>query len=149
VRWLDHGGAFAIGSDSNIRIALAEELRTLDYSQRLRDGTRAALATAEASTGRRLFDGMLTGGAQAAGRNTGRIEVGAWADILTLDTESEHLWGRAGDTALDAWIFAGDDSLVRDVWSAGRHMVTLGRHIARDDIVAAYKRTIDALKDAL
>ncbi|KQI73001.1 N-formimino-L-glutamate deiminase [Loktanella sp. 5RATIMAR09] len=149
VRWLEHGGSFAIGSDSNIRIALAEELRTLDYSQRLRDGTRAALATPQKSTGRRLFDEMLAGGAQAAGRDAGRIAVGAWADILALDTTSEHLWGRAGDTALDAWIFAGDDSLVRDVWSAGRHMVRDGKHIARDGIVAAYKRTIDALKDAL
>lgn len=149
VHWLEHSGAFAIGSDSNIRIALAEELRTLDYSQRLRDGTRAALATPEQSTGRRLFDGMLAGGAQAAGRAAGRIEVGAWADILTLDTASEHLWGRAGDTTLDAWIFAGDDTLVRDVWSAGRHMVKDGKHVARDSIVVAYKRTIDALKDAL
>ncbi|PUB17091.1 formimidoylglutamate deiminase [Yoonia sediminilitoris] len=149
VRWLDHDGAIAIGSDSNIRISLAEELRTLDYSQRLRDGTRAALATPGKSTGRRLFDDMLAGGAKAAGRDAGRIAVGAWADILTLDTTSEHLWGRAGDATLDAWIFAGDDRLVRDVWSAGRHMVRDGKHIARDGIVAAYKQTIDALKDAL
>ncbi|MCK0151728.1 formimidoylglutamate deiminase [Marivita sp. S6314] len=149
VRWLDHGGAFAIGSDSNIRIALSEELRTLDYSQRLRDGTRAALATPEKSTGRRVFDGMLAGGAQAAARYSGRIEVGAWADLLSLDTASEHMWGRTGDTALDAWVFAGDDTLVRDVWSAGRHKVTGGRHVARDEIVAAYKQTIDALRDAL
>lgn len=149
VRWLAHDGAMAIGSDSNIRIALSEELRTLDYSQRLRDGTRTAFATPEKSTGRRLFDAMLTGGAQAAGRDAGRIAVGAWADIMTLDTASEHLCARTGDTALDAWIFAGDDRLVRDVWSAGRHMVGHGQHIARDRIVAAYKQTLDELKDAL
>ncbi len=149
VRWVDHAGAFAIGSDSNIRISLSEELRTLDYSQRLRDGTRAALASLDKSTGRRMFDGILQGGAQAAGRDTGRIAVGAWADMLTLDTTSEHLWGRSGDTVLDAWIFAGDDRLVQDVWSAGRHMVSGGQHVARDAIVAAYKRTIDALKDTL
>lgn len=149
VRWLEHDGKLALGSDSNIRIALAEELRTLDYSQRLRDGTRAALATPEKSTGRRLLDEMLAGGAQAAGRDAGRIEVGAWADILALDTASEHLWGREGDTALDAWIFAGDDNLVRDVWSAGRHMVTGGKHTGRDRIVTAYKQTINDLKDAL
>ncbi len=149
VRWLDHEGAFAIGSDSNIRISLGDELRTLDYSQRLRDGTRAALATVEKSTGRRMYDGILQGGAQASGRHTGRIEVGAWADMLSLDKASEHLWGRDGDRALDTWIFAGDDRLVTDVWSAGRHMVQGGRHVARDKIVAAYKRTIDALKGAL
>ncbi len=149
VRWMDTGGAIAVGSDSNIRIALSEELRTLDYSQRLRDGTRAALASSDQSTGRRMFEGILKGGAQATGRKTGRLEVGYWADMLTLDTTSDHLWGRVGDTALDAWIFAGDDRLVRDVWSAGRHMVRDGEHTARAPIVAAYRRTIDVLKDAL
>lgn len=149
VRWVDHGGAFAIGSDSNIRISLSEELRTLDYSQRLRDGTRAALASPDKSTGRRMFDGVLQGGAQASGRKAGRIEVGCWADVLALDTNSEHMWGRDGDTALDAWIFAGDDRLVTDVWSAGRHMVQHGEHVHRAGIVAAYKQVIDSLRDAL
>jgi len=149
VRWLDAGGAIAIGSDSNIRIALSEELRTLDYSQRLRDGTRAALASTALSTGRRLFEQVLQGGGQATQRKTGRLEVGYWADMLALDTENEHMWGRSEDTALDSWVFAGDDRLVRDVWSAGRHMVVDGDHIARAAIIAAYKRTIDALKDAL
>lgn len=149
IRWTVAGGAFAVGSDSNIRIALAEELRTLDYSQRLRDGTRAALASADKSTGRRMYDGILQGGARAVQRDSGRIEVGAFADLLALDTSSEHLWGRERDTALDAWIFAGDDRLVTDVWSAGRHVVQGGQHRARPAIVAAYKRTIDVLKDAL
>ncbi|EPX78301.1 formimidoylglutamate deiminase [Litoreibacter arenae] len=149
VRWVDNDGVFAIGSDSNIRISLTEELRTLDYSQRLRDGTRAALASSDKSTGRRMFDGMLQGGAQASGRETGRIAAGCWADFLALETRSEHMWGLDGDTALDAWIFAGDDRLVTDVWSAGRHMVQHGQHVERAGIVAAYKRTIDALRDAL
>ena len=149
VRWLDNGGAIAIGSDSNIRIALSEELRTLDYSQRLRDGTRAALASPEKSTGRRLFDDILKGGAQASNRASGRIEAGYWADFMSLDTASEHLWGRAEDTALDSWIFAGDDRLVKDVWSAGRHVVRDGAHTDRMRIVGAYKKTIADLKDAL
>lgn len=149
VRWLDHSGAIAIGSDSNIRISLSEELRTLDYSQRLRDGSRAALASVDKSTGRRMYDKILQGGAQAAGRDTGRIEAGAWADMLSLDTTSEHMWGRTGDAALDSWIFAGDDRLVCNVWSGGRHMVKDGRHVSRGSIVAAYKRTLDDLKDAL
>ncbi|HCP82351.1 MAG TPA: formimidoylglutamate deiminase [Octadecabacter sp.] len=149
VRWVDAGGTTAIGSDSNIRISLSEELRTLDYSQRLRDGTRAALASPEMSSGRRMFEETLRGGAQATTRNTGQIEAGKWADLLALDTDNEHMWGRSGDTALDAWIFAADDRLVTDVWSAGRHMVVNGEHVARVDIIAAYKRTIEALKDAL
>lgn len=149
VRWMETGGAVAIGSDSNIRIALSEELRTLDYSQRLRDGTRAALASTDFSTGRRMFEEILRGGAQATGRKTGRLEAGFWADMLTLDTDNAHMWVRSGDTALDSWIFAADDRLVTDVWSAGRHMVKNGEHIAQAGIIAAYKRTIDDLKDAL
>jgi formimidoylglutamate deiminase len=96
-----------------------------------------------------LIEGMLQGGAQATGRRSGRLEVGYWADMLSLDTMSEHLCGRAEDTALDTWIFAGDDRLVTDVWSAGRHMVTGGQHVARPQIVSAYRRTIEALKDAI
>lgn len=149
VRWCDAGGTFAIGSDSNIRISLSEELRTLDYSQRLRDGTRAALATTDKSTGRQVFDKVLQGGAQATGRASGQIAEGQWADLMALDTASEHLWGRSADQILDAWIFASDDRLVQDVWAAGRHMVRDGLHIHRPRIVAAYKKTLDALRDAI
>ena len=149
VRWAGQGGRLAIGSDSNIRIALSEELRTLEYSQRLRDHTRAAFATEGMSTGRRLFELVLRGGAQAAGRRTGRLEAGHWADMLALDTTSVILRGFGGDTVLDAWTFAGDDGLVSEVWSAGRHKVRQGRHVARTEIVADYVKTIDALKGAI
>ena len=149
LRWFGAGGAMAIGSDSNIRIALAEELRTLDYSQRLRDHSRAALATAELSTGRRLFQAACAGGAQAAGRQSGRIEVGAWADLMALDAGHVDLAGRSGDTLLDAWIFAGDDRMVTDVWSAGRHLVQGGRHIRREAIVSAYRKATASLMEAL
>lgn len=146
IRWLDHAGKIAIGSDSNIRISLSEELRTLDYSQRLRDHSRAALATPDLSTGRRLFGEICAGGAQAAGRRTGQIAPGYWADLMTLETDHVDLVGLAGDTILDAYIFAGDDRMVRDVWSAGRHLVTEGRHIARDQIVRAYVKAVKALR---
>ena len=149
MRWTEAEGRLAIGSDSNIRISLSEELRTLDYSQRLRDHTRAPFATPEASAGRRLYDMALQGGAQATGRNTGRLEIGAWADMLALDTTSEFLHGFNDDTIIDAWVFTADDRLVTDVWSAGRHLVKDGRHIARPAILARYLKTIDALKDAL
>lgn len=147
--WFDRGGRIAIGSDSNIRIGLAEELRTLEYSQRLRDHARAVLATDAQSTGRSIYDAMLAGGAQAAGRATGALAPGLWADMLALDTGSIHLEGRSGDAALDAWIFAGDDRLVSDVWSAGRHRVQNGAHIARASIVAAYRKTLADLAGAL
>ena len=138
VRWLDNEGSIAVGSDSNIRISLSEELRTLDYSQRLRDRSRAALGTAELSTGRRIYDAILAGGSQAAGRHSGCIETGAWADMLALDNTAVDLLNRHGDAVLDSFIFAGDDRMVCDVWSAGRHMVRQGQHIDHDAITAGF-----------
>lgn len=149
VRWLGAGGRFGIGSDSNIRIALSEELRTLDYSQRLRDRSRAALARPDASTGRVLFEGAARGAAQAAGREAGAIAPGLWADLMALDGAAVDLIDKTGDTILDTWIFAGDDRMVLDVWAAGRHVVRDGRHVARDAIRARYVDTLRRLKDAL
>ncbi|MFN3835293.1 MAG: formimidoylglutamate deiminase [Glycocaulis sp.] len=138
VAYLGAGGKFAIGSDSNIRITLSEELRTLEYSQRLRDRSRAALASPQRSTGRVLHEGACLGGAQAAGRQASQIAPGQLADLMALDDTGPDLAGRVGDTLTDSYIFAGDDRLVRDVWSAGRHLVTDGRHIRREAITRAY-----------
>ncbi len=149
VRWIGAGGRIAIGSDSNIRISLAEELRTLEYSQRLRDRSRAALATRDKTTGRRLFEAVCDGGARAAGRNTGRIAPGRLADLVALDGAHIDLAGQEGDRLIDAYIFAGSDAMVRDVWSAGRHMVREGRHVARDAITAAYANAVEPLRSTL
>lgn len=149
VRWFEAGGRIAIGSDSNIRIALSEELRTLDYSQRLRDHSRAALASPGKSTGRRLFEAATDGGAIASARNAGEIAVGKFADLMALDANSVDLLGRKGDTLLDCFVFAGDDRMVTDVWSAGRHMVRDGRHVAREAITSAYARAMRDLGEAI
>lgn len=147
--FLEHGGRFGVGSDSNVRISLGEELRTLEYSQRLRDRSRAVLATEALSTGRRLFDGALRGGAQAAQRRSGAIAPGLWADLVALDTSAVDLDGREGDALLDTFIFAGDHRMITDLWSAGRHMVQGGRHIHRDAILGRYRETMTALKDLI
>jgi formimidoylglutamate deiminase len=149
VNWFDAGGKIAIGSDSNIRISLAEELRSLEYSQRLRDRSRAALATSTASTGRHILEAAIAGGAKAAGRHTGQIAPGYWADLMALDQKAVALTGRKGDQLIDSFIFAGDDHLVQDVWSAGRHLVTGGRHRNRDAIVSAYCHTMASLRTEL
>ncbi|WP_373356310.1 formimidoylglutamate deiminase [Pseudoroseicyclus sp. CXY001] len=146
VRWLGAGGALAIGSDSNIRISLAEELRQLETSQRLRDRSRAALATAERSTGRRLFEAAVAGGARAAGRGESGLRVGATADLLALDMRHPDLQGLSGDTVLDSFIFAGGTDMVADLWSAGRHIVTGGRHVGREGITAAYREAVAGLR---
>lgn len=147
VAWLGAGGAWGVGSDSNIRIRLAEELRQLDTSQRLRDHSRAALATPDRSTGRVLIEGAARGGAQAAGRDAGAIAVGTWADLTALDTDAIDLAGLSGDRLLDAFVFADGDRAVGEVWAAGRHVVRSGRHIARDGIEAAYRTTLRRLRD--
>lgn len=149
VRWMNAGGRLSIGSDSNIRIALAEELRQLDTSQRLRDHSRAALASPDKSTGRLLWDALGAGGAGSAGRHTGALAPGHWADMLTLDTTHPDLEGLTGDMILDSYIFAGDDRMVRDVWSAGRALVQQGRHIHRDAITAAYRAAVRDLRSDL
>ena len=148
-RYLGAGGRFGIGSDSNIAITLTGELRTLEYSQRLRDRARAVLATADASTGRVLFEGTAAGGAQAAGRRSGAIEAGRLADLVALDADAVDLLGREGDAILDSWIFAGDSRAVTDVWAAGRHVVSQGRHRARLRIEARYRKTILSLRERL
>ena len=146
VRFLQAGGRFGVGSDSNLRISLSEELRSLEYSQRLAHRGRAMLADPGRSTGRVLYQGACEGGAIAAGRASGAIAVGLWADLLALDCAGPDMAASAGDTLLDTYIFAGDDRMVADVWSAGRHIVRAGRHVARDDMVAGYLRVITRLR---
>ncbi len=146
VRYLDHGGRFGLGSDSNLRISLTEELRVLDNSQRLRDHSRAALAQENASTGRVLLERAAAGSAQALGRDAGVITKGKWADIIGLSTDHPDLAGLKGDVLLDAWIFARDDRAISDVWSAGRHLVRNGAHERAEQITAAYKQTVARLR---
>ncbi len=149
VRWLSAGGRIGIGSDSNIRISLAEELRQLETSQRLRDHSRAALATEALSTGRRLWEASCRGGAQAAGRASGAIAEGLWADLVALDGGHVDLEGLEGDAGLDAFVAAGDSRMVADVWSAGRHRVREGRHVEWERIERAYRAAVRGLREAL
>ncbi|MEM9523445.1 MAG: formimidoylglutamate deiminase [Pseudomonadota bacterium] len=149
VRWLENGGDLSVGSDSNIRISFSEELRALEYSQRLRDRSRAVLASREFSTGRCLFETIVTGGARAAARRTGGLRRNAWADLMALDGAHPDLAGLSGDTILDGYVFAGDDRMITDVWSAGRHMVQEGRHIDRDRIRSAYQGAVRDVRDAI
>ena len=147
--WAEAGGRLGFGSDSNIRISLTEELRTLEYSQRLRDRGRAILATPERSTGRVIYEAGLDGGRTAAGRETGAIAPGSWADLLAVDLDNPVMAGRKGDQMLDSLIFAGHDGLVREVWSAGRHLVKNGRHIDHYRIVSDYLATIARVQDRM
>jgi cytosine/adenosine deaminase-related metal-dependent hydrolase len=91
----------------------------------------------------------LAGGAQAGGRDAGRIAPGALADLVALDTDNEWLCNRRSDTALDTAIFGGHgQACITDVWSSGRHVVQQGRHIRRDAIRARFRAAMAALEGA-
>ena len=147
--YLSHDGSFGIGSDSNVRISLPEELRMLEYSQRLRDLSRNVIIPGEGSVGEALYLGAAAGGAQALGRDAGRIEVGALADLMAVDTDSAALCALRDEQILDGLCFAAGDGLVTDLWSAGRHKVQGGRHVARDAIVANYRNAVRDLLAAI
>ncbi len=146
--WLASDGRFGVGTDSNVRISLAEELRLLEYSQRLNGKARAVIADRR-SAGRFLWEDAARGGAQAAGRGAGIIRVGEWADLVALDTRDVRLEGFQGDQLLDAFLFAGRDGLVTDLWSAGRHIVRDGRHVSREATESRFRSTMRRLREAL
>ncbi|HSY08906.1 MAG TPA: formimidoylglutamate deiminase [Steroidobacteraceae bacterium] len=144
--YLGAGGACAIGTDSNVLIDAAEELRVLEYAQRLTHRRRNVLAGGvEQSTGRRLLEMAVAGGAQALGGERYGLAVGADADIVSLDTAHDALICRRGDALLDSWIFAARAPAVDCVWRFGRKVVAGGRHIHRDAIAARYRRALAAL----
>ena len=143
--FLEAGGRFGVGSDSNVRIGLADELRMLEYGQRLSRRERNVLAPPGESTGARLFRKALAGGAQAVGQAMGEIAPGARADLAVLATEHPFLAGRQDDAVLDAWIFAGDARVVREVRVGGRVVVEAGRALARDEAEAAYRSAVTRL----
>jgi cytosine/adenosine deaminase-related metal-dependent hydrolase len=131
-----------------VRIAANEELRMLEYGQRLRELRRNCLGAPGASTARALYDAARSGGAQAlaldAQARSPGLAAGQTADIVVLDPAHPALVGRTGDAVLDAWVFAAGHA-VRHVFAAGRHVVIGGRHIGADAIRARYAATADRL----
>jgi formimidoylglutamate deiminase len=136
------GGSLGIGSDSNVRITVAGELALLEYGQRLRDRARNRLAPPGASVGAALHAAALAGGARALARPCGALAPGARADLVALDRSDPALAPLSLEQLLDGWIFAAGTRVVREVWSAGRHVVKGGRHVARDAVAARYRATM-------
>lgn len=147
VDYLSAGGRLGIGSDSHISVSVTEDLRLLEYGQRLSHRQRAVLAGGpERSTGRRLYQASLKGGAQALGQPMGAIAAGYRADFVLLDSNAPCMAGRSGDMALDAWIFSNQTrSAIRDVYVAARRVVENGRHIRSEELAAQYARTLRRL----
>jgi formimidoylglutamate deiminase len=143
--FLAAGGAFGIGSDSNVRIDATEELRLLEYGQRLTARGRNLLAGGEGgSTGEALYRGALAGGGRALAA-AGGITVGAPADLVSLDTAHPSLCARHGAALLDGLLFSAGRAGIDCVWRRGEKLVSGGRHHRRAPIVERYRRTLAAV----
>lgn len=141
--YLAAGGRFGVGTDSNIQIDAAAELRQLEYEQRLARRARNVMTIQEGeSTGRRLFASALAGGAQALQQPIGALVPGLRADIALLDETCPDLASRHGDEWLDTWIFVAGRTAVKTVLAGGEIVVEAGRHRMRPAIEARYKRVI-------
>jgi formiminoglutamate deiminase len=125
--FLTQNGRFGVGSDSNVRISAADELRTLEYGQRLIHRQRNVLGEANRSTGQRLFEAACAGGAQAAGATDNAV--------VTIEGN------------LDYWLFSADNTAIVSVERNGVRLVDHGRHRDRDRIAARYARTLARLLD--
>jgi len=140
------GGGFGIGSDSHISVSPVEELRWLEYGQRLTLQRRNVAARGpDVSTGATLYEASLAGGARASGRPLGEISPGCRADLVVLDADHPLLAGCDEGQILDAVIFSGNTTTVRDVMVGGRWVVRDGRHSDEAAIAAAYRAALARL----
>ncbi len=144
--YLDAGGTLGIGSDSHISISPVEELRWLEYGQRLQTRHRNIAARHEGdSVGETLWRAALHGGAQASGLPIGELREGARADLIALDETSPLLTARDARSMLDSFLFAGNTPLVRDVMAGGRWQVRDFRHRDEERIAARYRSVVARL----
>lgn len=109
--WLEQGGRISIGSDSHCGLDFREELRWMEYAQRLQRRERAVLGTAEQSVGRRLFEATVAGGSQALGLGDAAIAVGGRMDLMLVDPQHPAISGAEGDRLLDRLVFAGSPGI--------------------------------------
>jgi formimidoylglutamate deiminase len=142
--WRRMGGGLAIGSDSNCRIDAVEELRLLEYGQRLRRERRLLLAD-ERGLGAALWSMAAEAGAAALGQDlAGRIEVGAPADLVVLDERSPALAGHGPDTVLDALLIGGGRQDIADVYVGGRKRVEAGRQAGEQEGLQAFRKVVES-----
>ena len=147
-RWLAAGVPLALGSDSNVTRSWAEELRWLDYGQRLlhRQRNVAALSSAhEGATAARLFERVLAGSGATAGLPAWGLQAGARADLLVLDTRAPGLLGVPPSHTLDALVFATDAPALCEVWVSGRRVVAGGAPVDAAAIAAAFESAMAEL----
>ena len=141
--FLRHGGAIAIGSDSHVSINPFEELRWLEYGQRLALQSRNVAALDDAHVGRELFLRAFSGGARATGRKPAGIEGGAGADLVALYDDDPMLLGHDDASLLDALVFSGYRLPVDRVMVGGEWCVADGEHVGRQDIRKGFAAALE------
>lgn len=149
VAYASAGGRYGIGTDSHVSTSVADELRLLEYGQRLRDRRRNRLANAPGqSVGRSIFDTALTGGAQALGQPLGQIAKGKVASLVVLDDTDPYVGAAIDDQILDRWLFAVGDHAVRDVMVAGTWQIRNRHHQQDEQIDSAFRTVLAKLSKA-
>jgi formimidoylglutamate deiminase len=145
-RFLALNGSYGIGTDSNVLIDAAQELRMLEYGQRLAGLSRDLMTLHDGrSTGRVLFECALSGGSRILGTASCGFTVGAAADLVSLDPDHASLSGRRGDAVLDGWIFAARLPVVDCVWRYGKKIVSGGRHTLHEHTATRFRAMIKKL----
>jgi len=145
--YLRAGGRIAIGSDSHVSINPFEELRWLEYGQRLATQSRNIAALRRPHVGQELFERALEGGAQACGLEPAGIATGAVADLVALYGDDPMIVGHDDASRLDALVFSGYQLPIEAVMVGGDWVVELGRHRQLDSTRAAFARTLQDLQD--
>ncbi|MGI9336613.1 MAG: formimidoylglutamate deiminase [Gammaproteobacteria bacterium] len=146
--FLAAAGRIAIGSDSQISVSPAEELRALEYSQRLVHRSRNVLAGGpQRSTARTLLDAVSSGGALCMSRPIGAIDRGRRADFVVLDDAHPALIERSGDAVLDSWVFSAGNRCIKDVYVGGIQQVRGGRHVRGAEILERFRAACHRLRE--
>jgi len=146
--FLAQGGRIGVGSDSHVSQSAVEELRWLEYGQRLQQQRRnIAVSGEQRRVGDFLWQAALQGGAQAAGRPVGALAVGKRADLIVLDDDHPNLDGIDAADVLGCFVFSGNDNLVRDVMVGGHWVVRGQKHVAQPAITARFKKTLAELRE--
>jgi len=144
--YLDAGGAWGIGSDSNSSVSPVEEMRWLEYGQRLVTRSRNVAADVRTlSVGESLLRGVSHSAAASSGVAIGTLAPGQRADWIVLDENAAELAARGPGHLIDSWLFSGNRNLVREVFVGGRRVVCDGRHVDAGRIAARYRACVQRL----
>jgi len=144
--FLAKGGKFAIGSDSHISVNPIEELRWLEYAQRLTTQQRAILSDDDTpSVGQSLWQRAALGGAQSTNSNTGSLAIGKQADLLVLDPEKTRLYANNNQHLLDSIIFASRENMINDVMVNGHWVISSKQHPQQQQSAADFARLLTKL----